>query len=416
MWLSNRIGPVALVAAVALGLSTTTSGREVHAQTSTTNPYRATFGWEQLPEGRSLGVVSGVIPDPDGRHLWILDRCGGNQCAGTDLDPILKFDLDGNLVESFGAGLFGFPHGFALDHEGFLWVTEGGSHGDARATLGESMGIGHQVLKLTQQGEVVMRLGEAAIWGGDPNHFNGPSGVAIARNGDIWVADGHRGGNNRVVKFSSDGTFLLDVGGGVGTESREAARFSDPHDIKIDSQGRVLVADRGNSRIQVFDSEGELLYIWTHYGKPSGLFIDRDDIPLRGRRPVGHAAHRTARPVAEQLRLGEGHPHRRPEDGAGLGHALHSPTRRRHRGGHRVSRGGLRRKHLRGGNRPSALGEIRAVQAPGDRGKASPVDHWSACSFSSGGVEGLVLSCAFLVAHWIVGGPEPALATRLAAP
>ena len=279
MWRSNRIG---LVAVVALSQSAMTSGEGLHAQTSTTNPYRATFGWEQLPEGRSLGVVSGVIPDPDGRHLWILDRCGGNQCAGTDLDPILKFDLDGNLVESFGAGLFAFPHGFALDHEGFLWVTEGGSHGDARATLGESMGMGHQVLKLTRQGEVVMRLGEAAVWGDGPNHFNGPSGVAIARNGDIWVADGHRGGNNRIVKFSSDGTFLLDVGGGVGSESRDAARFSDPHDVKIDSQGRVLVADRGNSRIQVFGPDGELLYIWTHYGKPSGLFIDRNDILYAG--------------------------------------------------------------------------------------------------------------------------------------
>ena len=94
------------------------------SQSSTTNPYRATFGWEKLPDGRAMGTVSGVFPDPDGRHLWILDRCGANQCAGTDLDPILKFDLDGNLVDSFGAGLFGFPHGFFLDHEGFLWVTD----------------------------------------------------------------------------------------------------------------------------------------------------------------------------------------------------------------------------------------------------------------------------------------------------
>ena len=160
-----------------------------------------------------MGTVSGVFPDPDGLHLWILDRCGAHQCAGTDLDPILKLDLDGNLVDSFGAGLFGFPHGFFLDHEGFLWVTDGGSHGDARATLGESLGIGHQVLKLDQQGEVVMRLGEAAVWGSDQSHFNGPSGVVVAPNGDIWVSDGHRGGNNRIVKFSRDGTFLLDVGG-----------------------------------------------------------------------------------------------------------------------------------------------------------------------------------------------------------
>ena len=250
----------------------------VAAQTTTTNPYRAALGWELLPEGRTLGIISGVWPDPDGEHLWILDRCGANQCAGSDLDPILKFDLDGNLVDSFGAGLFAFPHGFALDHEGYLWVTEGGAHGDARAALGESMGMGHQVFKLTRQGEVVMTIGEAGEHGDDETHFNGPSGVAIAPDGHIWIADGHRGGNNRIVKLAPDGTFILDVGGGIGSESREPARFSDAHDIKVDSHGRVLVADRGNSRIQVFNSDGELLYIWTQYGKPSGLFIDQNDI------------------------------------------------------------------------------------------------------------------------------------------
>jgi streptogramin lyase len=267
---------------LAVGALILVTSPPLRAQTTTNNPYRASVGWEQLPDGRTLGIVSGVIPDPDGEHLWILDRCGANQCAGSDLDPILKFDLDGNLVESFGAGMFAFPHGFALDDEGFLWVTEGGAHGDARAQLGEQMGMGHQVFKLTRQGEVVMTIGEAGVHGDDETHFNGPSGVAIAPSGEIWVADGHRGGNNRIVKLDPDGTFLLAVGGGVGSESREPGAFSDAHDIKIDSRGRVLVADRGNSRIQVFDPEGELLYIWTQYGKPSGLFIDRNDILYAG--------------------------------------------------------------------------------------------------------------------------------------
>ncbi len=246
------------------------------------NPYRATFDWAKLPPGRTLGIVSGVFPDPDGRHLWILDRCGANQCAGTGLDPILKFDLEGNLVDSFGGGLFAFPHGFALDADGFLWVTEGGAHGDPRAALGESMGMGHQVFKLTRRGEVAMTLGEAGVHGDDETHFNGPSGVAIAANGDIWIADGHRGGNNRIVRLRSDGSFVRAIGGGIGSESREPGRFSDPHDIKIDSRGRVYVADRGNSRVQVFDGEGELLHIWTQFGKPSGLFIDPNDILYAG--------------------------------------------------------------------------------------------------------------------------------------
>ena len=144
---ANRIGYALTVGIVAYLML----DGGMNAQSSTTNPYRATFGWEKLSEGRTMGTVSGVFPDPDGRHLWILDRCGANECAGTDLDPIMKFDLDGNLVDSFGGGLFAFPHGFFLDHEGFLWVTEGGSHGDRRATLGESLGIGHQVLKLTSR-------------------------------------------------------------------------------------------------------------------------------------------------------------------------------------------------------------------------------------------------------------------------
>ena len=257
-------------------------GPSLSGQIAATNPYRATTGWERLPGDRTLGIVSGVIPDPDGAHLWILERCGANQCAGTDVDPILKLDLEGNLVDSFGGGLFAFPHGFALDHEGYLWVTEGGAHGDARATLGEQMGMGHQVIKMTRDGEVVARFGEAGVHGDDERHFNGPSGVAIASDGHIWIADGHRGGNNRIVKLTAEGDFVLAVGGGIGSESREPARFSDPHDIKVDSRDRVYVADRGNSRIQVFDPDGQLLYIWTHYGKPSGLFIDRNDVLYAG--------------------------------------------------------------------------------------------------------------------------------------
>jgi len=82
------------------------------AQGDAPNPYRAMYGWEKMPEGQKLGVSSGVFPDRDGKHIWILARCGGNNCAGVDADPILKFDLAGNLVQSFGKGLLAFPHGF----------------------------------------------------------------------------------------------------------------------------------------------------------------------------------------------------------------------------------------------------------------------------------------------------------------
>ena len=262
----------ALVSAGAGALSGQSTG-------AVNNPYRALDGWEKLPDGIVFGALSGAFPDPDRRHMWMLSRCGADNCANSpDYDPIMKFDLDGNLVDSFGGGLFGFPHGFFLDHEGYLWVTEGAPDGDRRAEPGYRRGLGHQIHKLNQQGEIVMSLGEASVFGCDETHFNGPSDVLVARNGDIWVVDGHRNGNNRIVKFSRDGKFLLERGGCVGEESREPGMFDDPHGIAQDSQGLIYIADRGNNRIQVFDQDGNLQKIWTQFGKPSGMFIDRNDI------------------------------------------------------------------------------------------------------------------------------------------
>lgn len=247
------------------------------AQSVANNPYRAVYGWEQLPEGRVLGVVSGIQADPDGEHVWILERCGANQCAGSELHPIHKFDWSGNLIQSVGAGLFAWPHGFHVDLDGNLWVTEGAPENDARGAAGFAVGKGHQVFKLSPQGEVLMTLGVAGQPGDDERHFNGPAGVLVAPNGEIWVADGHRGGNNRIVKFAADGSFIEAWGGGVGSESRELGRFDDPHDLAIDARGRLFVADRGNNRIQIFDQEGALLEVWTQFGRPSGIHIDDAD-------------------------------------------------------------------------------------------------------------------------------------------
>lgn len=239
-------------------------------------PYHEMEGWDDMPGGMMFGPLTGGFPDPDGEHLWLLGRCGTNNCAGSDRDPILKFDLEGNLVDSFGAGLFAFTHGFYLDDEGYFWISEGAPDGDARAEPGYEYGLGHQVHKVDKQGQIVMSLGVAGVHGCNATHFNGPSDVVVSPNGDIWIADGHRGGNNRLVKFSADGEFLLQRGGCVGDESKEPGMFDDPHGIAMDAQGRVFVADRGNSRIQIFDSNGELEAIWTQFGKPSGLVIAGD--------------------------------------------------------------------------------------------------------------------------------------------
>jgi sugar lactone lactonase YvrE len=258
-------------------ISVVVGSSDAHAQAVSGNPYQVIYHWGELPDGRTMGVVTGVHPDPDGEHMWIVERCSTNQCAGSNLAPIHKLDSQGRVVKSIGAGLFAWPHGFDLDSEGNIWVTEGAPAGDARGRDGFALGMGHQVLKLNQDGEVLMRLGEAGVAGDDATHFNGPSAVQVADDGAIWIADGHRGGNNRVLKFSAQGELILQLGGGIDSLSREVARFNDPHDLKMDSEGRLFVADRGNNRIQIFDSEGELLSIWTQFGRPSGIWIDAQD-------------------------------------------------------------------------------------------------------------------------------------------
>ena len=241
------------------------------------NPYRAYYGWAKLPQERPLGVVAGIYLDPDGRHIWLMDRCGGNNCAGVDVDPILKLNLNGNLVASFGKGLFGWPHGFFVDHDGNLWVTEGSPAGEPRGAAGFKLGKGHQVFKLSPQGEVLMTLGEAAVPGDDETHFNGPAHALVAPNGDIWVADGHRGGNNRLVKFSEDGTFIMQIGGGIEAATAERGLFNDPHHIAMDSRGLLFISDRGNNRIQIFEQDGTFVGLWTHFGRPSSITFDDED-------------------------------------------------------------------------------------------------------------------------------------------
>jgi sugar lactone lactonase YvrE len=252
------------------------------------NPYKVNYSWDKL-EGRKIGVASGIRPDPDGKHLWILDRCGANGCAESPLDPIIQVDMDGRLVKSFGKGIMNFPHGFFIDREGNVWVTDGAPAGDPRGEAGFKKGMGHQVYKFSPDGKVLMRLGEAGKPGADESHFNGPTGVVVAAGGDIWITDGHggpavgpnkdnmyrsRGGNNRLIRFSKDGKFIKQWGGGIGSEGYLPLQFNDPHDIAIDGDGRLYIADRGNQRVQVLDKEGNFVTRWTQFGKPSAIAID----------------------------------------------------------------------------------------------------------------------------------------------
>jgi sugar lactone lactonase YvrE len=272
-----------VVAAVAMIAASTGLSAQV-----ANNPYKVNYNWDKL-EGRKIGVASGIKPDPSGKYLWILDRCGANGCAESPLDPIIQVDMEGKFVKSFGKGIMNFPHGFFVDGGGNVWVTDGAPNGDARGAAGFKKKIGHQVYKFSPDGKLLMTLGEAGVFGADEKHFNGPTGVVVADNGDIWVTDGHggpgvgpnkdnmyrsRGGNNRLVRFSKDGKFLKQFGGGIGSEGSLPLQFNDPHDLARDDQGRLYVADRGNQRIQVLDKEGNFITRWTQYGKPSAIAID----------------------------------------------------------------------------------------------------------------------------------------------
>ena len=237
------------------------------------NPYRQVDGWASLPGGRTPGAVGGVTMDPDGEHLWAVIRCDatapnrfGNECLDSDLDPVLKFDMDGNVVESFGGGMFIWPHGIHVDPEGNVWVTDAVS--EARTPDGTR---GHQVIKFSPTGRVLMTLGTPGKPGVGNNSFNAPADVVVADNGDIFVADGHGDNtNNRIVKFSKDGTFIKSW----GKTGYAPGEFRTLHAIAMDAEGRIYVGDRSNNRIQIFDQEGEFLAQWTQFGRPSGIFFD----------------------------------------------------------------------------------------------------------------------------------------------
>lgn len=228
------------------------------------NPYRRDAAFFKLPAGRTMGSTSGVALDSKG-NIWIADRCGVNSCADSNLDPIMMFDRNGKFVRAFGGGMFLFPHGFYIDDSDNVWLT------DARAANGK----GGQVYKFSPDGKLLMTLGKAGVSAEGPDSFLEPCAVAVAKDGMIFVADGHTPGKPaRIMVFSPDGKFVKQWGRlGAGAGELEV-----PHAIALDSKQRLFVGDRWNNRIQIFDRDGKSLDNWLQFGRPSGVFIDRNDI------------------------------------------------------------------------------------------------------------------------------------------
>jgi len=264
-----------LAGAVALAIAASLAGAQATPPpvNDLPNPYQTIEGWAKLPDGRAWGSTSAVAIAPDGRGVWVAERCGANNCVGSQLPSVYLFDANGTATRSFGAGLVLSPHGIEVDREGNVWVT------DCACTLGRGAqapaGAGHQVYKFAPDGKLLMTLGKP---GGDRDSsgFWQPNDVLVAPNGEVYVAEGHsssQGAIARIRKFSKDGKLIATWGQwGKGPDD-----LDQPHALAMDSQGRIFVGDRGNDRIKVFDRDGKLLHTWYQFSRPSGIFIDRQD-------------------------------------------------------------------------------------------------------------------------------------------
>ena len=178
------------------------------------NPYNRDETWLQMPEdGGKLGATSGINIDADGKSLWVARRCEVNGCFGSNVDPIMKFDENGQFVRSFGADMLVFPHGLWVDRDGNVWVSDTQSNMTPRRGVEPPAGtvpIGNQILKFSPEGELLMTLGTPGVYGQDNSHFNQPSDVITAPNGNIIVADGHELENMppRIMVFDQAGKYI----------------------------------------------------------------------------------------------------------------------------------------------------------------------------------------------------------------
>ena len=210
-----------------------------------------------LPAGTTMGASASLAFDARG-HLLVLTR--GAQ-------PFFEFDENGTFIRTFGDNLFTRAHGVRLDADGNIWATDVGAH---------------LVYKLNPQGRVLLTLGtkgEAGEWNeaAGSRKLNQPNDVAIARNGDVFIVQGHTpgpGGDARVLKFDQTGKFIKSWGG----KGKAPGQFEVAHGIAIDAQGLLWVADRENQRIQIFDADGTFVREQKYAGLPCSLDIGRQHI------------------------------------------------------------------------------------------------------------------------------------------
>jgi DNA-binding beta-propeller fold protein YncE len=227
--------------------------------------YELVEGWGKYPEGWDYKDVAGICVDEQDR-VYVLNR---------GPHPIMVFDRNGTLIDSWGESFFGRAHGSCIGPDGSIYCTDD---------------IDHTVSKFTYTGKLLMLLGDkgvasdsgyvkkddlfeslATIQRGAPP-FNRPTGVSLSSSGDIFISDGY--GNARVHRFTSTGDHILSW----GEPGNDTGQFVLPHNIWLDSKDRVWVSDRENRRIQIFDIEGNFITQWTDLGRPTDISIDKDNI------------------------------------------------------------------------------------------------------------------------------------------
>ncbi len=226
---------------------------------ATDSHHEVVADWPKLPEAHVLGLCAGVGVDAQNR-VFVFHRSGRKWSNPFPTEPIeaptvsVIDGTSGKLLSSWGANMFIMPHGLTVDHESNLWLTDVGLH---------------QIFKFTPEGRLLLTLGERGKPGNDHSHFNLPTDVAVLRDGSFYVGDGYK--NTRVMKFTTDGKFEFEW----GTKGKGNGQFNLPHGIAIDAQGRVIVCDRENERLQVFDAKGGFLHEWKgpQIGKPYGVEI-----------------------------------------------------------------------------------------------------------------------------------------------
>jgi DNA-binding beta-propeller fold protein YncE len=213
-------------------------------------PHRLVKNWAKLPPGWNFGECSSVSIDKDD-NVWLYNR---------GKHPVIEFDSDGNVLQAWGEDIMAGPHGIKVDAEGHIWTVDR---------------TGQVVFKLTPLGRVIMTIGRVGYPLGNDSKdgFHDPTAIAFAPNGDMYISDGYV--NSRVVKFNRNGDYVLHWGK-KGTGDGE---FDLPHDVALDSRGRVYVADRGNKRVQIFDGNGKFLGKWTDVGTPWGFhYVARENV------------------------------------------------------------------------------------------------------------------------------------------